>query len=102
MVGKRCLPLDLGEVTSSIFPSPGPNYFSWLAHSSILIGTAEGGWGFPFLIMVLFLFLNYEGPCLGFLLFGLTGVLSVAKVETTSYSMFPSEKPICFPYFPIF
>jgi len=62
-----------------------------MKNSSIVIGIVEGGWGFPCLILVLLLILKYKGPCLGYLIFILMGVIRASMVATTSCSMFPYE-----------
>ena len=66
------LVLVLGGVASSIFPSLGPISSFLLGDSSIIIGMFVGAFGFPFLILVLFLVLRYMGPCLDYFLLGLT------------------------------
>jgi len=46
--------------------------FPWAeGESSIIIGTLEEGWGFPVLILVLFLALKYIEVCLFLFCFGL-------------------------------
>lgn len=86
------LVFPLGEVISSIFPSLGPTSPFLLGDSSILIGNSEGGFGFPYLILVLFLIFKYRGPCLGCLILGLTSVLNVSNMASTSCFVFPIER----------
>jgi len=45
---------------------------------------------------VLFLVLKYRGDFLYLFLLGLSGVLKVAKVAATSYSVSPGDKLVCF------
>ena len=63
------------------------DYFPWVeGEYSIIIGTFEEGWGFPVLILVLFLALKYIEVCLILFCFGLIGVLRVARVVVSSFS----------------
>ena len=93
------LVLALGYVISSILHSLSPTSPFLLGDSSIVIGTFEGGCGFPYLILVLFLVLKYKGPCLGSLLSGFIVVLNVANVATNYFSIFPGERLIGCPFF---
>ena len=85
-----------GEVTSLIFPSIGPTSSLLLGESLIAMGTFVGVCGLPCLILLLFLVLKYRGACLCIFLLCLIGVLKVAKVAATSYSVVPRDKLVCF------
>lgn len=87
-----CLVFPSGELISLIFPSLDPASSLLRGDSLIVIGTSEGDCGFPYVILVLFLVFKYMGPCIRFLLLGLTCVLNVANVASTYCLIFPGER----------
>ena len=86
------LVLALGGVNSSISPSLGLIYSFLLGDSSIMIGKFGGYYGFPFLIMALFLVLKYMGTFLYCFLLGFREVPNVANVVATLYSVSPGDR----------
>src|SRR5271168_1866617 len=59
--------------------------------STIMIGSLDGGWGLPVLILTLLLALKYKGVSLFRFSFGLGGVLRAASTATTSLARISAD-----------
>ena len=64
----------------------GDSSFVAVGTSSMMMGSFEGGWGFPIFNLVLFWALKYIDGCLFLFPLGLGGVLSVARIVVASLS----------------
>lgn len=84
-----------GDVTSSTFFLMGSNSSLLIADSLIVTGVFVGVWGFPYLILVLFLVLKYMVVCICLFFLGLIGVLKAAREVIASFSVGPGEKLFC-------
>ena len=66
--------------------------------SSMVIGSLDGGWGLPVLILTLLLALKYRGVSLFHFAFGLGGVLRVASTAAASLARISAVFPFCVPF----
>lgn len=62
----------------------GDSSFLAVGESSMMMGSFEGGWGFPIFILVLFRALKYMNGFLFLFPLGLAGVLSAARTAAAS------------------
>jgi len=69
--------------------------------STIVIGSFDGGWGLPVLILTLLLALKYKGVSLFRFSFGLGEVLRVASIASASLARISADFSFCCPSFGI-
>ena len=67
--------------------------------STIVIGSFDGGWGLPVLILTLLLSLKYKGVSLFHFFFGLGEVLRVASIAIAALERISTEFSSCCLFF---
>ena len=72
--------------------------FGVVGVSTMVIGSLDGGWGMPVLILTLLLALKYRGGSLFHFSFGLGDVLRVANIAATSLAKILADFSFCCPF----
>lgn len=73
----------------------GDSFFVTVSASSMMMGSFEGGCGFPTLILVLFQALKYIGDCIFLFPFFLARVLSATRTTVASLASVLGDNSSC-------